>query len=399
MEPRNIDIRKETFLRLGLKSDVDIIDEDKFHLRIKDSRPYSKIRQIVTIINSSLITPKNIIIPNKKLKIESAGRGDFTDCIFEGSVEFEQNRTYNNDLIFRNCVFKNWIKIAEVKVVAKLDFYNAEFNQTLFARIEFKGDVDFRDTRHNQHSSFFNCTFSNRVDFSGATFRFPLEFWRSNLTKSSSIVFKNTTFQQGINISSSLIEGKSYWSGAKIELSLNDIMKLEFFKENQHTLGQRDPVLRCRCFRDTYLTMKQSLINELNIIEALQVRKLELEAYELELKLTEGSRNDKIILCLNRVSNKHNTSWKRGVGFTLGVWLLTTLVIFVSFIPDLRFSSDRNAISDTFVYFFRVLNITEWKMDEFKLNAGGYISLFVGRIFISYGYYQTVQAFRKYRNV
>ncbi|MCQ4155647.1 hypothetical protein [Riemerella anatipestifer] len=48
--------------------------------------------------------------------------------------------------------------------------------------------------------------------------------------------------------------------------------------------------------------------------------------------------------------------------------------------------------------YLRFLNLTDWKYEFFNIKdlGLGYAILFIGRIFIGYGYYQTIQAFRKY---
>ena len=46
-----------------------------------------------------------------------------------------------------------------------------------------------------------------------------------------------------------------------------------------------------------------------------------------------------------------------------------------------------------------VFNITKWsniKIIDIEISGFSYLLLFIGRIFIGYGYYQTIQAFRKF---
>jgi hypothetical protein len=55
----------------------------------------------------------------------------------------------------------------------------------------------------------------------------------------------------------------------------------------------------------------------------------------------------------------------------------------------------------TIKYFLQFLNIAKWGYSPFGIDIQksypeGYIILFIGRIFIGYGYYQTIQAFRKF---
>jgi len=53
-----------------------------------------------------------------------------------------------------------------------------------------------------------------------------------------------------------------------------------------------------------------------------------------------------------------------------------------------------------FSAFLQILNITDWRLDLWEMNLHnsplGYAIIYVGRIFIGYGYYQTIAAFRRY---
>ena len=108
---------------------------------------------------------------------------------------------------------------------------------------------------------------------------------------------------------------------------------------------------------------------------------------------------DKIVLYLNRVSNRYGTSWARGLFFTLFVSSLVHFIIFMttdSIRIDRSFSYD--SIVYTAKYIIKFLNITNWDYKPFDLclTDGMYLFLFIGRIFIAYGISQTIQAFRKF---
>jgi len=57
-----------------------------------------------------------------------------------------------------------------------------------------------------------------------------------------------------------------------------------------------------------------------------------------------------------------------------------------------------NSVNSTMMYFFKFFIITHDLdfMKGFKPNFLSYLIDSIGRIFIGYGIYQTVQAFRKY---
>lgn len=107
--------------------------------------------------------------------------------------------------------------------------------------------------------------------------------------------------------------------------------------------------------------------------------------------------SDKADLLLSKWSNDYGANWLKGVFFTLGVNLYFLSLGVVLFDLD-------QSVEASIHFFFQLLNITNWS--NFKIASSSadclreqkwfYPYLFISRIFISYGIYQTVQAFRRY---
>lgn len=105
--------------------------------------------------------------------------------------------------------------------------------------------------------------------------------------------------------------------------------------------------------------------------------------------------SNRVPLILNLISNNHGIDWIRGVGFTLVVAFLFSLALSCvddAIVLDLSFNGCVNAITN----FVKLINLAEWKDLPFSKTGLCYPLLFIGRMFIGYGYYQTAQAFRKY---
>ena len=110
-------------------------------------------------------------------------------------------------------------------------------------------------------------------------------------------------------------------------------------------------------------------------------------------------RQDKIILWLNKNSNEFETNWVVGVNFSMLVGCLTYFTILLSINSNIVFDENPEGISNFLTSLVDVFNITKWDNLEIigvKLKGFSYLLLFIGRIFIGYGYYQTIQAFRKF---
>lgn len=108
--------------------------------------------------------------------------------------------------------------------------------------------------------------------------------------------------------------------------------------------------------------------------------------------------SDRIILWLNKNSNSFGTDWVVGINFTLLIALISAMII-LSMTPHIAFSFDMEGIENFIRTLVEILNITEWadiKILNKEPNTWQYILMFFSRIFIGYGYYQTIQAFRKF---
>lgn len=109
-------------------------------------------------------------------------------------------------------------------------------------------------------------------------------------------------------------------------------------------------------------------------------------------------KNEKILLWFNKNSNNFGTNWFIGLNFTTLVALITYVVIsLLSSNVILQF--DAEGVGNFLKGLVKIINVTEWNDITFlgqELTNWQYILLFIGRIFIGYGYYQTIQAFRKF---
>lgn len=112
-----------------------------------------------------------------------------------------------------------------------------------------------------------------------------------------------------------------------------------------------------------------------------------------------SNQKDKIILWLNKNSNEFDTNWVVGVNFSLLVGTVTYLIVLSSMFIFRDLTIDNINSSIFLTSLVDVFNITKWDNLEIigvKLKGFSYLLLFIGRIFIGYGYYQTIQAFRKF---
>lgn len=360
---------------------------------------------------------------------------DFREAIFQGNIEFDYVK-YAKDVDFNKVNFQEKVYFIDVEFQDEVDFYAAIFQNTTnflgtnfqekvyFDNVVFEQNIYFERVIFNNFVRFEYAIFNKIVSFSFSTFQSPQTFYSTNFMDTAN--FSNTTFEQEAKFTDCKVDSKTLISfqcaifkkGLDISTSNFNLCKLNFLGIRIENINEalssafydekRDdtkPFLSIhQRLRETFRFIKNSLYAENNQIEGLEFHKKEMEVYEKELE-SKGDEywQEKIILWFNKMSNHYGTSWLRGVGFT-AVWALGILGIILG-ITTLENSGivfnlcDVDAWKHTIKAYIEIINIAKWtdiKPLGYELSGFGLFFLFVGRIFIGYGYYQTIQAFRKY---
>lgn len=155
--------------------------------------------------------------------------------------------------------------------------------------------------------------------------------------------------------------------------------------------------------KETYRIVKNELLKNNNTIEADKYRALELGKLEQSLTFKKSFK-EKFVLSLTKLSNAFGTDWLKGVKFTMcSVIIFYTLyVLSLGKIP-VTFGWNGwgecweaiNLIGIYFMKFFIVTHDPDFML-KYVPNFFSYLFDAAGRISVSYGIVQTVQAFRKY---
>ncbi len=180
--------------------------------------------------------------------------------------------------------------------------------------------------------------------------------------------------------------------------------------------------------RESIAKVKNSYLKRNDIVNSLAYKAKEMKYYSEHLnfkspyfnKILGGAKEkndykkgkdtfeEYVLLNLNRISNSFGMSWIRGIIFTC----ITALFFFV-LINTLGVKSSLlfvwgwegwDSFGDVWKYYLNMFYLLDFK-EKFKdlltgksleLNALGETLFFVSKIFVSYGIYQTISAFRKY---
>ena len=110
--------------------------------------------------------------------------------------------------------------------------------------------------------------------------------------------------------------------------------------------------------------------------------------------------NEIIVLILNTISNKNGLSWIRGVLFTLTVWVLFYGLFIMSRdgIGDVFFLSIEANREGFIDYLWLPSGLNNLLIDNIVISWFTSVIFVLGKIAIAYGIYQTITAFRKYKN-
>jgi len=382
----------------GLSSDVSFqkLENNKIKFSISNLQS-DKLIEAIDFVRSELCADS---------KIEINSDLTFNERSFDREINLS-NCIFNNKFLFRKCIFKKnvWFKSTQFLSTTsfkgsfferKVRFHFSEFNTSvIFENTVFKDLADFYYANFYETQQFHLTDFLSVTIFSNVTFHKQAQFLYNKVSFQSIISFESAAFNQSLDISRANFWCKlSFWNVEieKFPLEMwlyqtDDIRpkKLDSFDEARKRI------------RESYRIIKNEFTKEGNSIESLQYYSYEMGMYEKEIE-NEKKIENRLLVWLNKKSNNFGTSWKNGIVFTLLTTLLFYLLFLLTFSPDLYFECSWEAFSMTIKHFFEFLNVAKWDIKPFGIEnySWGYIVLFIGRLFIAYGYYQTVQAFRKY---
>lgn len=334
-------------------------------------------------------------------------RTTFNDVFFERSI-FELSRIENtkSEVFFDASIFNGNVNFNEVIFNYKANMVNCHFkNGATFANTKFKMLADFYGVVFNQAQQFYKTDFEGTTVFSGATFKENVMFVYSLF--SGMLIMRNTTFKNGLDLSLANISGELNFFDLKLNnfsVVQNPNTKKEFetiiFDAKQITLKGK---------RETFRIIKHQFENQGNSIDATWYKQLELKAYlkevwnnilKIDFPFEKKRFSELISLFLNLISNRYGTSWLLGIIFTSLISITLFIIAFhFSGIGSFNVNGQTTAFFFDFINPLHNLNYINNYVQDFNQKAESswfYVVDFVARISISFGLYQTVQAFRRF---
>ncbi len=346
------------------------------------------------------------------------GKSIIIDCIFNKSIIVEEADFYKHPLL--------------VNINNLLDI-STTIDNTKFIEVDFQEEGDFKTVVFEKQVEFVRCRFGNRGAFWGSSFDI-LTFENIRLEDKSHIYFGGTKGNI-LELVNSVLLGR-------IDFNNDNIKKLNLFGSVVRRTLNRIKFKAVPANWGTAVVLKHECIKRSNTIEALEYKAIEKDLYTIELKknikenkskikeLKKSKENkksnkieikrlkkekrkycfDKMSLCISRLSNNHGQSWQRAVLFTFIVWMIsfglfyTTLILSDIMSDKSNFLNIGYFLANLIEYFIPTnYNILSCflKIDTYNcwLKLPAILFYMFGKIFIPYGVFEIIQAFRKYNKV
>ncbi|WP_418499571.1 pentapeptide repeat-containing protein [Flagellimonas sp.] len=289
------------------------------------------------------------------------------------------NASFSNSSFDQDVKFDR-MKLSYDKFGSARSFTECQFQSAYFNEVDFGERCFFNGSIFNKNALFIFCGngLETLADFSGCRFFKDVYF---NSTQFKSLTSKNSYFFGMCSFEETKFK--------EIEFERNIFEKAAFFDGIE--ISELDS-----CSRKTLRTIKQELQRTENRIDYNIFKAAELNAYKKELKKNQWE--EAFILWLNNLSSKHGLNWLRSSIFTLTIAMLSYIAYFITENYSSEVSLNIDSINYFLIGYFKFLIPTYNPPFQNGLSLWfQYLPYIIGKIFITYGIYQTIQAFRKFR--
>ncbi|MFH7011809.1 hypothetical protein ACHRV5_08020 [Flavobacterium sp. FlaQc-52] len=265
-------------------------------------------------------------------------------------------------------------------------FKGNKFQKAYFSKTDFGQKVDFFDCDFDGTTLFdgIKDITTSKLHFRSCKFKGFTHFGSSEI---NTLSFEYTLFERNVS-----------FNNANFNLLKFHEMRFEkgaFFdninKNNSQVIENWN--------RTTLREIKRELANSHNQIDYLRFKSYELNAYKNEVDTNKISWKDSLILYFNKESNNFGLDWTKGITFIFR-WSFLFYVLYI--LSYSAFAEDINCIPkiDNFLVnylkFINPFSFLKLPIEDSENYSLSFSFFLLGKIFVSYGIYQMVQAFRKF---
>ena len=324
--------------------------------------------------------------------------GNFRNKLTVDNIHFRLlhiNAKINKELQITNCTIQNFTYVTD-----------KENKRIFFENCWFKCYIDFSKRQFNE-IGIYDSKFDEAVNFYNAVFKGDAEFIAVHLN--TDLYFQGAIFEKKLILNNITIPNILSLNSATIEW-----IRIENVYFSGQPLNMANIIVKKVADKETARFLKHEAIKRHDNIASIEFNVKEMNKYWIEVRGKEKCELDKngekrekcrcsefILLTLNLLSNKYGKSWTRGILFTFTVWILFFGIFvmirdgiggtFIFCIPELR----KEAIE----YFWLPNGIEGLFSKGINVCWSAILFFFLGKIFIAYGIFQTISAFRKYGKI
>ncbi|WP_298503639.1 pentapeptide repeat-containing protein [uncultured Maribacter sp.] len=308
---------------------------------------------------------KNTTVPTKAssfafFKKSSFNKADFSETKFSEEVNFDGMVLTNNK--------------------GHLNFENCTFGKSYFNETNFGNSAYFNGSIFNNDAHFISCqNIENTIaDFSGCTIYKNINF---SYSKFKSLIIKNVLFDNLVSFEETEFDNITFERIVFQKPAFFDGIKINNLKN---------------CTRKTLRIIKLQLQKTENKIDYNNFKAFELDALNRELNKKDWK--DKFVLWLNSKSSNHGLNWLQGITFTIIVGLVFYSIYFSFENFTQPFIINCESLNVFLIGYFKFLVPSYSSPIENGLSKWYlYIPFLIGKIFVTYGIYQTIVSFRKFK--
>lgn len=315
--------------------------------------------------------------------------------IIEGEVKlnFKITNKEKSTVRFEDSLFQSLIFIGSdlgfdanftnIKIIRLGYFYDCILNKSSFENSDFGNEIVFSDCKFNSYVGFEDVENLSKTKFKISSCLFN-GFPHFNRSKIKSLIIEHTTFEKKVSFDFVEMDVLKFY-----QVTFRDGAFFDYFKINEIE----------KCDMVTVRTIKRELVNSHNQIDYLKFKAYELEAYKKEKG---KSWKDDFILNLNSFSSSNGLDWVKALKFILLTSFVSYLFYLISYLISIKSvvsSEFPNTVEEFLVYYLKFINplmFLKSPIEDAEKYFFPLLFLLLGKILISYGIYQLIQAFRKF---
>lgn len=377
--------------------DVNVLRCKINNIQFSNLKELKKINICHSTINDIVIDSNKLPI-NGEIKIDDCTILDLIDCsnlnLNQGQFTLSlrhKNEEANFSSNFKNSTFEmanfsssflgNEADFRNFKIIKTCFFTNCHFKKVYFKKANFGNDTIFHDCKFYSYSGFEECKNLDKTNLKISSCLFK-SFPHFNKSKFNFLEIIHTTFNRKVSFDGVQVNNINFY-----QISFSEITFFDDFKINNIY----------DCDRRTIRIIKRELVNSHNQIDYLRFK-----AYELDIYKNEKNKNwkDSFILFFNEQSNYFGLDWFKGIKFTIFTSFMFYLLYIITFTISIRnITLLPDSVEDFFVKYLKFVNPLSFLKPPIEEAEHYFFPIFfliLGKIFVSYGIYQTIQAFRKF---